>query len=75
MVRETGKVLMVEVESRKVLDLVSEIIDCYTRPDSADDLVIDSVFLEDPVLRGHILGYANLTEKEIHGMDYIVLWV
>ena len=67
------KGVSVQVDTRVILDELLNLVDCYTRPD-ADDLIIDTIHLEDPDTLAEFIKITGLTTDIVNNNQLLVLW-
>jgi hypothetical protein len=71
--KELDKFKSFQVKDYSVLDKLIELISCYTRDEGAD-IIVDTIHLEDEEHHKEFLNITGLTDEDIDGCNYILLW-
>lgn len=68
--------LSINVESAAALDIIRESIECYTRPGSSDDLIVDTAFIDgNEELTLLFMEATGVSEAALQTYSYVICWI
>ena len=74
-----GSFVLVQLDKREQLESLVGMVDCYTRPDSFDDLIIDGALIDGNEKLKSYLGELVSRDTEDFGKimtnAYVLFWV